>query len=130
MMDRNQVSCVLILVALVMTGGGCQKEPVENLSTNGCCPQEMCLYVFDRLEEETQRWRNVEEALRRTIAILAVDERLAGLSAALKADPAISSLLDKAEPGIQNYSTPSWMTNPVVLLRESQQDSSKVLLTI
>lgn len=129
-MDRNQVSCVLILVALVMTGGGCQKETADNLTTNGCCPQEMCLYIFDRLEEETQRWRNVEEALRRTIAMLAVDERLAGLSAALKADPAIASLLDKVDPGIQNSSTPIWMTNPAVLLRESQQDSSKVLLTI
>jgi len=94
-MDRNQVSFVLILVALVMTGGGCQKEPVENLSTSGCCPQEMCLYVFDRLEEETQRWRNVEEALRRTIAILAVDERLTGLSAALKADPSHPSLIKR-----------------------------------
>jgi len=118
MMDRNRLSYILLFVIIfVADGAKCQQEPTKDPSAE-CCPPEMCLHIFDRLEEETQRWRNLEEALRRTVKLLSADERLTGLSEALKGDPFIGSLLDT--PGSNNgVSTSVWESDSVAELLNS-----------
>lgn len=114
MMGRNRLSYILLFVIiLVADGAKCLQEPTKDPSA-GSCPQEMCVYVLDRLEEETQRWRNLEEASRRTVTFLSVDEGLTGLSEALKGDPFIGSLLKTPESN-NGVSSSDWKLDPVAV---------------
>lgn len=116
-MDHNRLIYILLFVVfLVADGAKCQHEPKNNPSA-GCCPQEMCLYVFDRLEEESKRWRNLEGAFKRTLKLLTAEERLTHLSDALKLDPVIASLLDA--PEADSLSTLDLMTDPFSFHQDS-----------
>ncbi len=116
MMDHNRLIYIFFSVFLLVANGArSQHEPTKNPSA-GSCPQEMCFYVFDRLEEETLRWRNLEEAFKRTLRLLTAEERLTHLSEALKVDPVIASLLDAPESDL--HSTPDLMTDPFSLFQQ------------
>ena len=55
----------------------------------------MCVFLFDRLEEQSIRLHNIEDALMRTVSILVSvkDQEFSAASAALKSDPLLNSLL-------------------------------------
>ena len=79
------------------------------------CPQEMCVFMFDRLEEQTQHLRNLEEALRRTVSLLSSisnnSEQFSGANlTTFKADPIILALLNSE----QSFS--EWEVDPVTTL--------------
>ena len=119
MMDHSRLIYIfLFVVFLVADGARSQHEPTKD-PIAGSCPQEMCLYVFDRLEEETLRWRNLEEAFKRTLTLLTAEERLTHLSEALKVDPVIASFLDA--PEADSYSSPDLMTDPFSLFQQKSK---------
>lgn len=55
----------------------------------------MCVFLFDRIEEQSVRLRNIEDTLLRVVSILASaeDQEFSATSAALKSDPLLNSLL-------------------------------------
>ena len=88
----------IFAATVVLAAVGCaalespSKEP-ENGSS--LCSQQMCVFLFDRLEEQSIRLHNIEDALMRTVSILASvkDQEFSAASAALKSDPLLNSLL-------------------------------------
>jgi hypothetical protein len=77
----------------------------------------MCVFLFDRLEEQSIRLHNLEDALMRTMSILTSvkDQEFSTASAALKSDPLLNSLLtaDAYDP-----------VEPNILLRSDQMSNS------
>ena len=119
-MGRSVLSCILVAALFVTTNGS--QEPLNDVKTGGYCPQEMCFFVFDRLEEQTQRMRIVEETLRRMVTLFSSVEPLAALSETLKSDPVISSLF-AAEETHSVPESPDWTILESVLL-SSHDDST------
>lgn len=99
-MDRSRVLKHLLIattVAVIAAVGCLANDPVVDKSSDGpsSCPQEMCVFLFDRLEEQSVRLRNIENALLRAVSILASagDQEFSAASAALKSDSLLNSLL-------------------------------------
>ncbi|XP_057364884.1 uncharacterized protein LOC130685586 [Daphnia carinata] len=99
-MGRPRVSIHLlkIITAVLIAAVGClANDPALDKSSDGppSCPQEMCVFLFDRLEEQSIRLRNIEDALLRAVSILASaeDQEFSATSAALKSDTLLNSLL-------------------------------------
>ncbi|KAI9562182.1 hypothetical protein GHT06_013147 [Daphnia sinensis] len=99
-MDRSRVSrhMLKVITVVVIAAVGClANDPALDKSSDGppSCPQEMCVFLFDRLEEQSIRLRNIEDALLRAVSILASAEHqeFSATSAALKSDPLLNSLL-------------------------------------
>ena len=98
-MDRTRAwRRFFIVAATAVLAVGClafessSEEPVNGPSL---CSQQMCVFLFDRLEEQSIRLHNIEDALMRTVSILASvkDQEFSAASAALKSDPLLNSLL-------------------------------------
>ena len=121
-MDRSVLSCILVVALFAASIYGSQ-EPLTDLKTGGYCPQEMCFFVFDRLEEQTQRMRIVEETLRRMVTLFSSVEPLAALSETLKSDPVISSLF-AAEETHSVPESPDWTILESVLLSSHEDATS------
>lgn len=99
-MDRSRVSKQLLkfITVVVLSAVGClANDPARDKSSDGppSCPQEMCVFLFDRIEEQSIRLRNIEDTLLRVVSILASaeDQEFSATSAALKSDPLLNSLL-------------------------------------
>ncbi len=87
----------IIVVALVFTANECfptdEHVPTVQQISASKCSQEMCVFLFDRLEEQSVRLHNIEDALLRTFSILASHKEFSSASAALRSDSLINSLL-------------------------------------
>ena len=64
-------------------------------SQTSCCSQELCVFLFDRLEEQSLRLHNIEDAFLRTLSILSSYKEFVTAIATLKSDPLINSLLQQ-----------------------------------
>lgn len=88
-----------VVVLVVLAAVGCLSHESSKKNQDGTtasvCPQEMCVFLFDRLEEQSVRLHNIETVLLRTVSILAsvTDQEYSSAIASLKSDPLINSLL-------------------------------------
>lgn len=84
---------VIAVVTLLLCVLGCKSRELDPEDSAGKCSQEMCIFMFDLLEEQTIRLRNLEETLARTLTILTSNNQdFAATVAALKSDLKIHSL--------------------------------------
>jgi hypothetical protein len=81
-----------LVAVLLFAATGCLSQ--KPTAKDSHCSQEMCVFLFDRLEEQSIRLHNIEDALMRTVSILASvkDQEFSAASAALKSDPLLNSL--------------------------------------
>ena len=126
---------ILALVGFLSISGcrGQQQIPFDSDEIAGpSCPQEMCVFVFDRLEEQWLYLRNLEDALRRTVSLLSSissNEQLSGANfAAFKADPIILAFLQSEPTASRPPRSSGWEVDPVIPLSESKDwiESSKI----
>jgi hypothetical protein len=90
------ISSVVVIVLLFAASGCLSQDPTtKDSERDSCGSQKMCVFLFDRLEEQSIRLHNIEDALMRTISILTSvkDQEFSAASAALKSDPLLNSLL-------------------------------------
>ena len=90
--------CIFVVGAVLWFGAtGClsQERAIKDSERETCCSPKMCVFLFDRLEEQSIRLHNLEDALMRTMSILTSvkDQEFSTASAALKSDPLLNSLL-------------------------------------
>ena len=80
------------------------------------------------MEEEAQRLKNIEEELsRRTTTLLAINDRLFGLSEAFKkSDPFIASLFNVPVSGVHSSTLDEWMAHPAPSLQGSNPDARNI----
>ena len=87
-----RVGALLFSLSVCLARGAIIKPP----DTGGpsSCSQEMCVFLFDRLEEQSVRLHNLEAILLRTVSILTSTDgqNLSTAIATLKGDPLINSL--------------------------------------
>jgi hypothetical protein len=82
-----------LVAVLLFAATGCLSQ--KPTAKDSHCSQEMCVFLFDRLEEQSIRLHNIEDALMRTVSILASvkdQEFSAASAAALKSDPLLNYL--------------------------------------
>ena len=84
---------VAAVVTLWLCALECQSRELDSEDSIGRCSQEMCVFMFDLLEEQDIRLRNLEETLARTLTILTTsnDQDFTATIAALKTDLKINS---------------------------------------
>ena len=86
---------IFIIVAIIVFTAECfnfgSSSNVPEMQT--CCSQELCVFLFDRLEEQSLRLHNIEDALLRTLSIFTTYKEFPTAIAALKSDTLINSLL-------------------------------------
>ncbi|XP_046645192.1 uncharacterized protein LOC124335776 isoform X3 [Daphnia pulicaria] len=99
-MDRTRVwrRFFIFTATVILAAVGCvayESSSEEPANGSSLCSQQMCVFLFDRLEEQSIRLHNIEDALMRTVSILASvkDQEFSAASAALKSDPLLNSLL-------------------------------------
>jgi hypothetical protein len=99
-MDRTRVwrRFFIFTATVILAAVGCvayESSSEEPANGSSLCSQQMCVFLFDRLEEQSIRLHNIEDALMRTVSILASvkdQEFSAASAAALKSDPLLNSL--------------------------------------
>lgn len=99
-MDRSRAwrRFVKFTATIILVAAGCvalESSSEEPVNGSSLCSQQMCVFLFDRLEEQSIRLHNIEDALMRTVSILVSvkDQEFSAASAALKSDPLLNSLL-------------------------------------
>jgi hypothetical protein len=99
-MDRTRVwrRFFIFIATVILAAVGCvayESSSEEPANGSSLCSQQMCVFLFDRLEEQSIRLHNIEDALMRTVSILVSvkDQEFSAASAALKSDPLLNSLL-------------------------------------
>jgi hypothetical protein len=99
-MDRTRVwrRFFIFTATVILAAVGCvayESSSEEPVNGSSLCSQQMCVFLFDRLEEQSIRLHNIEDALMRTVSILVSvkDQEFSAASAALKSDPLLNSLL-------------------------------------
>ncbi len=102
-----------LVAVLLFAANGCLSQ--KPTAKDSLCSKEMCVFLFDRLEEQSIRLHNIEDALMRTVSILASvkDQEFSTASAALKSDPLLNSLFtaDAYGPVESNLLRSNQMTN-------------------
>jgi hypothetical protein len=99
-MDRTRAwrRFVIFAATIILVVAGCvalESSSEEPANGSSLCSQQMCVFLFDRLEEQSIRLHNIEDALMRTVSILVSvkDQEFSAASAALKSDPLLNTLL-------------------------------------
>jgi len=121
---KNSLILALIGFLSISECRGQQQKPDDSETASPSCPQEMCVFIFDRLEEQWLYLRNLEDALRRTVSLLSSissNEQLPSANlAAFKADPIILALLNSEPTSSRPPRSSGWEVDPVIPLSESK----------
>ncbi|XP_046442290.1 uncharacterized protein LOC124192838 [Daphnia pulex] len=120
-----------LVAVLLFAANGCLSQ--KPTAKDSLCSKEMCVFLFGRLEEQSIRLHNIEDALMRTVSILASvkDQEFSTASAALKSDPLLNSLFtaDAYGPVESTLLRSDQMTNslqsPVKIRRRKRQTGER-----